>query len=125
MKLAEQWVHHILDVNNGIETGSDKDLYFDATIVLDGLCRKKLGDAWIVITEIFEGHSDKEIVMDNLAAGPLEDLLTYHGAEAINLIKKYCDIHNSFKDILSGVWRNNMDLSVWEELQGLMALKHE
>lgn len=121
MKLAEQWVHHVLDINKGIETGSDQDLYFNATIILDELCKKNVDEAWSVITEIFENNANKEIVMDNLAAGPLEDLLVYHGAEVINLVKKYCGSHSSFKEVVSGVWRNRIDLVVWDELQKLIA----
>lgn len=121
MNLADQWAHHIIDINSGVESASERDVYFSSTLALDKFCRNDFEHAWSLIIEIYEKYKDVEIVMDNLAAGPIEDLLLHHGEKALSKIKKYIEEAADFKMVLLGVWRNSIDRVVWDELQNLIS----
>jgi hypothetical protein len=45
-------------------------------------------------------------VLANLAAGPLEDLLVYHGPAVIERVEALAAEDTVFSQLLSGVWRN-------------------
>jgi hypothetical protein len=65
------------------------------------------------INQVLERRSTEE-VMDNLAAGPVETML-FHGQEvALNLIVEEAQRNRLFKQMLGGVWKNNLPDELWE-----------
>ncbi len=48
--------------------------------------------------------TDREDVLDNLAAGPLEDLIRIHGEQFIEQIEAQAHRDQRFRNLLSGVW---------------------
>ncbi|MBX3737996.1 MAG: hypothetical protein KF715_14970, partial [Candidatus Didemnitutus sp.] len=56
-------------------------------------------------------------VIQNLSAGPLEDLLTTHGPEMIGRVEEEAARNSSFRKLLGGVWKNAMHDSVWAKVQ--------
>ena len=56
-------------------------------------------------------------IMENLSAGPLEDLLVYHGETLITQIEVEASRNPFFKRLLGGVWQNNMSDAVWLRVQ--------
>jgi hypothetical protein len=87
--------------------------------VLWDYCRKKPEQAWRAIVEIYECRAG-EVVLSNLAAGPVEDLLVYHGELVLPWIEQYCAEHAEFVDVLQMVWRNAMSDEVWDGLNRLI-----
>lgn len=83
------------------------------------LCRKEPDHAWKAICEIYRSRPE-EIVLANLAAGPVEDLLVYHGDVALPWIARYCSDEPGFVSVLEMVWRNDMTESAWTGLQDLI-----
>lgn len=72
-----------------------------------------------IIIVIFNKTND-EFVLDNLAAGPLENLLVRHGNEIITDIEKYTLAHPKFSDVLAGIWSNGINASVLAKINSLL-----
>ena len=54
-----------------------------------------------------------------LAAGPLEDLLAYHGPKFIDQVEELARKDDKFNWLLGGVWRNDMTDEVWQRVQDI------
>lgn len=52
-----------------------------------------------------------------LAAGPLEDLLSYHGSAFIERVEKEAKLNPGFASLLAGVWQFEMSEEVWVRVQ--------
>jgi hypothetical protein len=59
-------------------------------------------------------------VLGNLAAGPLENLLVYHGPLIIDRVETLAAADPAFRRLLSGVWRNKIREDVWARIQALV-----
>jgi hypothetical protein len=58
---------------------------------------------WEAIVQLSASSlSDEEVAL--LAAGPLEDLILYHGVAFIDRIERQARLHASFRHLLGGVW---------------------
>jgi hypothetical protein len=86
---------------------------------LSDFCRKRPHDSWKVIVEIYERNSGNKVI-SNLAAGPIEDLLVYHGNLALILIDQYCHEEHKFVEVMKLIWKNSMSDEVWGQLQRLI-----
>jgi hypothetical protein len=72
--------------------------------------------AWQAILEIVaRGLTDKQSGL--LAAGPLEDLLSYHGTQFIDRIEDEARRNPKFNHLLGGVWQNQMPDEIWSRVQ--------
>ena len=60
---------------------------------------------------------DPDNLLGNLAAGPLEDLLAYHGSEMIDEVELLARRNPDFSYLLGGVWQNLMSDDVWKRVQ--------
>ena len=56
-------------------------------------------------------------VLQNIAAGPLEDLLAAHGSTLIERIEIEARRNPAFNLLLGGVWQNTMSSEVWSRIQ--------
>jgi len=83
---------------------------------LDQLCSNQPDVGLATILQIL-ATDQSDAVFENLAAGPLEDLLVRHGEEFIDRVEAEARRNPSFKLLLGGVWRNAMDPLVWERVQ--------
>ena len=52
-----------------------------------------------------------------LAAGPLEDLLSWHGSAFIDRVEARAKEDPEFATLLGGVWRFEMTDEIWERVQ--------
>lgn len=86
---------------------------------LSEFCGKNPEYAWRVIVEIYD-NDPGEMVVANLAAGPLEDLLVFHGRLALGWISHQCSNDAGFVKVLQMVWRNAMPEEVWDGLNRLI-----
>ena len=73
---------------------------------------------WRLVLAIHEIDSSVEI-QEVLAAGPLEDLLSKHGAGVIESIEAEARRSPSFAQLLGGVWKNQMSDQVWSRVQAV------
>ena len=52
-----------------------------------------------------------------LAAGPLEDLLSYHGPAFIERVEREAALNPQFASLLGGVWQFEMADEIWARVQ--------
>ena len=57
--------------------------------------------------------------LGHLAAGPIEDLLSHHGAQFIDRIESTARANTTFADTLSGVWQFTMRDDIWSRVQSI------
>lgn len=56
------------------------------------------------------------LALANLAAGPLENLLAYFGAEYIEKVEEQSRRNPAFRHLLGGVWRSSMPKEIWDRV---------
>jgi hypothetical protein len=72
--------------------------------------------AWQAVLRIMQHKlSDEQISL--LAAGPIEDLLAWHGAQFIDRIEAEAQRSPAFAHVLGGVWRSNMPAEIWRRVE--------
>ena len=115
-ELVSTWValHEIIEKEG--DKAPKVDELFWANEQLDSLCYRSPDEAWKIILEILE-ISDNEFVLSNLAAGPLEDLLVYHGENLISQMQAEANNNIKFKNLLQQVWQNRMSDELWVKIQ--------
>lgn len=72
--------------------------------------------AWQAILQILQQELTDEQTA-NLAAGPVESLLTWHGRLFIERIESEAATNSRFNHLLGGVWQNDMPPEIWERVQ--------
>jgi len=72
-------------------------------------------DCWAVILEVL-ARSPPDAVLGILAAGPLEDLIHYHGPEFIERIETESRRSAGFRHLLGGVWKSSSP-EIWARVQ--------
>jgi hypothetical protein len=114
-EIVKSWIRMQL-AENGSEEYEREFWSFEK---LSNYCRKEPRCAWEIVVGIYESTSN-DVVLSNLAAGPLEDLLVYHGSLALPWVADYCVRQPSFGEVLQMVWRNEMRDEVWNGLSKLV-----
>jgi hypothetical protein len=74
--------------------------------------------AWVVIHAI-RNVDGSDLVLANLAAGPLEELLVFHGEEFIDRVEALAQQDQQFKKVLGAVWKNNISDAVWDRVKAV------
>jgi hypothetical protein len=72
--------------------------------------------AWVAILEILRNDLDEE-QLALLAAGPMENVLVWHGASFLDRVETEARNDARFNYLLGGVWRNEMTEEVWVRVQ--------
>lgn len=111
-KLADSWIR----MHHAVEESEDYKKNFWAYSELCDLCDDEPDDCFEVI-ELIRAKDGSDIIQSNLAAGPLEDLLSQHGEMFIDKIEQLAKNDIQFKKILGAVWQNSISDSVWSRIQ--------
>jgi len=85
---------------------------------VDELVHSKPQKAWEFILKILEADSS-ETILSNLAAGPLEDLLSEHGEKFIDEVELKARQNPKFTKLIMGVWQGSMSAQVWSRIKAL------
>jgi hypothetical protein len=97
--------------------GSDaQDANFWAYTALDDLRDHDLERYWEIINAI-RRMDDSDLMLSNLAAGPLEDLLSSSGEAFIDRCESLAKIDDRFKYMLGMVWKNSIPDNIWERIR--------
>lgn len=72
--------------------------------------------AWELILQVL-ATDQSDVIIENLAAGPLEELLVYHGEKFIERIKKQAEQDSDFNELLGGIWEDDISPEVWNTVQ--------
>jgi hypothetical protein len=74
--------------------------------------------AWEAILKLVE-DSSAHCYLGQLAAGPIEDLLSYHGQQFIDRVETTARANPTFASTLSGVWQFTMGEDIWARVQAV------
>jgi hypothetical protein len=92
--------------------------FHDGGISFNGAAREAPEVAWQAIVALSrEALTDQQIAV--LAAGPLEDLLAYHGPAFIDRVEREARVYRAFRQLLGGVWRNSIAEPVWHRVEAI------
>ena len=69
----------------------------------------------LILLILEKNHSSH--ILEVLSAGPLEDLLAYHGEQIIESIETEAKKNKLFAGLLGGVWQNTMPDHIWERVK--------
>jgi hypothetical protein len=75
-------------------------------------------EAWAFVLAVLAAD-DSTRVMENLAAGPLEDLLVYHGPAVIERVEAEARTNPKFAFLLGGVWKNAIADDIWDRVRAV------
>jgi hypothetical protein len=124
-KLAELWIlYNIVQEEKGNDSSEAKALFNEIEVVFD-LEREYPEETWSLILEILS-KTDLVHVLAVLAAGPLEDLLAFHGEKVIDRVEVEAKANPRFKNLLLGVWqRSTMSEELWKRVRGAAGWRRE
>lgn len=114
-KVAESWIkmHHFGE--GSVEYNAN---YWAYCRLID-LCDDDPEKCFKVI-ELIRSIDGSDLILSNLAAGPLEDLLSKHGELFIDRIEKYAQTDPQLKKLLGAVWQNSISDAIWERIKALV-----
>ncbi|WP_315388971.1 DUF6869 domain-containing protein [uncultured Stenotrophomonas sp.] len=75
---------------------------------------------WEMIEEI-RRRDGSDLILSNLAAGPLEDLLVAHGERFIDRIEATCRHDQQLRQLLGATWQNGMSDALWTRVRAIAA----
>ncbi|WP_197490353.1 DUF6869 domain-containing protein [Halothiobacillus diazotrophicus] len=113
-KLVTAWI----SLHHAQEKSPEYIDNFWAFTALSDLCDTNPDLCWDLIEEI-RRTDGSEIILANLAAGPLEDLLSQHGPRFIETIEKQAKNDLQFKKMLGAMWQNNIADEVWKRVMSI------
>jgi len=100
------------------ESSTEHDKLFWAFGRLCDLCCDAPDEAWdVILCMLAQDHSP--VILENLSAGPLEDLLAKHGPTIIDRVEAQARRDPWFARLLGGVWQNAMSPEVWTRVQAV------
>ena len=86
-----------------------------AFLDFDWLVEDDPEQAWATILQVVP-QTDSSRVLGQLAAGPLEDLLSRHGELFIDRVEALARTDSRFAFLLGGVWQFKMTDAIWDRV---------
>lgn len=111
--LAQRWLAFASNQQADSDPGGDPN--FVAFLDFGWLVEEDPEQAWATILQILP-QTDSSRVLGQLAAGPLEDLLSYHGELFIERVEALAAIDPRFAFLLGGVWKFKMTDAIWDRV---------
>jgi hypothetical protein len=102
---------------SGAESKEADELWWAWDTVFEWSCEKPDQTFLFVLAVLNTDSSTK--IMQNLSAGPLEDLLSNFGMQIIDAIEVEAKSNPKFASLLGGVWKSSMADEVWARVQSV------
>jgi hypothetical protein len=113
-RIAENWIRlHQLP-----KDAPERNSFLWASARLNDLCRDEPEDAWQAI-DLIRRSDSSDLILSNLAAGPVEDLLAKHGDAFIDRIEELAAKDREFRKLLGAVWRNEIAEDIWIRVKAI------
>lgn len=93
----------------------ERELNWWAWEEFERLTHESPDEAWEAILAVVERTGD-EYTLEMLGAGPLEDLIQYHGPAVVERIERRAQTDNRFLGVLQCVWRSSTP-DVWARIE--------
>jgi hypothetical protein len=113
-KLASMWIK----LNYLSDKERERSSFFSAHNKMYDLTRNDPEMAWSIMKIMWKLDSSEKILA-NIAAGPLEDLLVYHGEKFIDRVEEAAQSDPVFKKMLGAVWQNAIPDDVWNRVKAV------
>jgi len=110
--LAERWIAFWLAPERSPERSALMPAFNDAT----RLVAASADGAWLFVLEILR-QAPAPTILEALAAGPLEEMLTLHGAAVIERLEAEAAANSVFATLLAGIWQGLMPDDIWQRVQ--------
>ncbi len=110
-EIAKAWVK----LQNAPSNSKAHEELFWSHAAVEQLIGKDPKKAFDLILRILRIDSSTKILA-NLSAGPLENLLVYHGNTVIDEIEAEASRSAIFRKLLGGVWKRSMADDVWNRV---------
>lgn len=111
-ELVNAWIEH----SDSGAVDSDSPTWWAAERVMNWLHEDGHESLWSFILATYQRDISEQVI-GNLAAGPLEDLLTERGEEYIGKIELLARRDPRFNHLLGGVWKNAISEDVWMRVE--------
>jgi hypothetical protein len=85
-------------------------------------CMSEPKTGWAAVVTVLAYDSSPR-VLENIAAGPIEELLVHHGPKIIDDIERDAAGIARVREALGGVWRSDIDAQVWQRIEKLRSRK--
>ena len=115
-RIAKAWI----EMHRLPEDSQEREAEFWAFERLSNLVQDDPEEAWKVI-EAMRRLDGTDSILANIAAGPLEDLLVYHGDKFIDRFELLARDDQQFRKMLGAVWQNNMSDILWTRVKAIAA----
>jgi hypothetical protein len=115
-QIAQTWI----EIDRLPEDSEELDAKFWAFERLSNLVRHDPEEAWKVI-EAMRRLDRSDAILANIAAGPLENLLVYHGDKFIDRFEILAQSDQQFRKLLGAVWQNDMSDALWIRVKAIAA----
>lgn len=112
-KIAETWI----ELYRLPEDSPEREDRFWSCDRLAELIVEDPEAAWHIIQTIRREGSD--LILSNLAAGPLEDLMVAHGDRFIDRIERLAKHDAQFRKLLGATWQNSIAPTLWERIKAV------
>jgi hypothetical protein len=115
-EIAATWIamHHLP------RQSPQTEVYFWAFERLSDLVRDDPEEAWGIM-EMVRRLDGADVILSNLGAGPLEDLLVAHGDKFIDRVECLAKSDEQFAKLLGVVWKNRMSEEIWKRVKAVAA----
>jgi hypothetical protein len=114
--LAERWIAFWSAPERSPERSALMPAFNEAT----KLVAASADGAWQFVFEILR-LDPAPAILEALAAGPLEEMLTLHGAAVIERLEAEAATSPAFATLLAGIWQGAMPDDIWERVRRVTA----
>lgn len=114
-ELAQAWIRRYEIVQKHGDNSHEAKATFDDFERFTDAVRHDPERAWAAILIVVKS-TNNEFVLENLAAGPLENLLVEHGDAFVDRIE-YQAGNEQFRWLLRGVWGERVAPSIWVRIE--------
>jgi len=108
--IADGWVKYSLTEKRGDDT------FFWAWERLHDLVYKEPEEAWRIIERLPQIDTS-DFMLASVAAGPVEDLLCYHGERFVDRIETLGLRDRLWRRLLGAVWKSTTPETVWKRIK--------
>lgn len=118
-QLAQAWIHRYEVVQTKGDQSPEAQATFASFERFNSAVKDDPDLAWGEILKVVE-LTDNEFILENLAAGPLENLLVQHGDAFVARIEKQAINNKRFRWLLGGVWGERIPPLIWARIEQVL-----
>ncbi|WP_052689292.1 DUF6869 domain-containing protein [Xanthomonas albilineans] len=115
-KIAVAWIK----LHSVPEDSPEREGLFWAYSRVCDLVQDDPEQGWQII-ETIRRLDGSDLILSNLAAGPLEDLLVAHGEKFIDHIEALAKDDQQLRKLLGATWQNDMSDALWARIRAVAA----